>query len=316
MTHAPILTVTLNPALDVTTSTPRLLPQRKLRCAQPVYDAGGGGVNVSRAIKELGGSSRAFVMLGGESGVHYRAIFDRAGIECEYWEGDGDTRISMTVMETGTGLHFRFVLPGPEQQPGDADRILDALSQSMEEHYRFVVASGSLPPGLPHDFYARLSERARATGAAVILDSSGPALSAALEGRPQVLRINHFEAREFAEGEGAADLSYVELARRLIDQNIAESVVITLGEEGAIAATRAEIFQVRVPPVEVVSSVGAGDSFVAALTLGLAKGWSLAEASRYGAAAAASAVTTEASSLCNKAHVEELFAAATVEPAE
>jgi 6-phosphofructokinase 2 len=312
MTHSPILTVTLNPALDITTSTEKLTPQQKLRCSQPVLEAGGGGVNVSRAIQELGGESRAFVMLGGASGMQYRQALEASGIDCEFWQGDGNTRVSMTVMETVTGLHYRFVLPGPEQSPDEADKVLDALAQSMKQHYRFVVASGSLPPGLPDDFYARLAKKAREAGSAVILDSSGPALRAALTGRPQVLRVNHFEAREFAEGAGVAYLSVPDLARRLIAQGAAESVVITLGNDGAIAATPDEVAHVQAPDVKVVSAVGAGDSFVAALTLGLAKGWSLAEASRYGSAAAASAVTTHGTRLCLRDHVDELLAQTTI----
>src|SRR6476660_9435452 len=109
----PVLTVTLNPALDLTTSVERLKPLRKLRCAAPRFHPGGGGVNVSRAIKELGGESRAFVAVGGQTGGQLRRLLDRAGLDVDYWPLSGETRTSFTVMDEAAKVPYRFLLPGP-----------------------------------------------------------------------------------------------------------------------------------------------------------------------------------------------------------
>jgi 6-phosphofructokinase 2 len=309
MSASQILTVTLNPALDITTSVGRVTPQLKLRCGPPRYDAGGGGVNVSRAIKELGGTSRAFVMIGGANGAVYRDVLANAGIEAELWEGKGETRFSLTVMEDETGDHYRFLLPGPPHDPAEADGLLAGLAESLESGIRFVVASGSLPPGLPIDFYARLTRAAHATAAATIVDASGPALVATLKEKPYCVRLNHHEARELVGGDAPPE----ELAHRLVATGAAQVAIVTIGDHGAIVATPARWFRVRSPKVEVRSPVGAGDSFVGALALGLSRGWSLEDASRLGVAAAASAVTTEATELCLRESTERYFKDVVVE---
>ena len=308
MPSAPsILTITLNPALDVTTSVSSVRPGQKLRCGPPRYDVGGGGVNVSRAIRELGGESRMFVTLGGASGEHYRQLLAATGIDTRIWELQGETRFSLTVMESSTGQQFRFVLPGPEQPPEGTEGLLAELVGTMQDGTRFVVASGRVLPGLPVDLYARLAEAARRQNVRLILDTSGPSLRAALAGRPYLVKMDHYEAQELL---GQA-IEPVAAAHAVIDdilgRQLAEAVIVTVGEQGAIIATAGQRVQIRPPLVEVVSAVGAGDSFTAALTLGLAKGWPLEVASRYGVAAAASSVTRNATELCHRGQTEVFF---------
>lgn len=303
---SPVLTITLNPALDVATTTERLLPQQKLRCAEPRYDPGGGGTNVSRVIKELGGVSTAFICVGGAAGIHIRQMLETRGLDCEFWPAAGETRTSMTVMEASTGLHYRFVLPGPEQPPEQAPLLLARLSELIAGGHRFVVASGSLPPGIPADFYGRLADEARKHDAKLILDTHGVALEAALAHRPYMIRLNHYEAQELIGGE--AEVAAHDLARQLIERKVAEVAIVTIGEHGAIVATADRQVEIRPPHVTVHSSVGAGDSFVGALTYALARDWPLEAAAGYGVAAAAAAVTTEATELCRADKVAALYA--------
>jgi len=301
-----ILTVTVNPSLDITTSTARLEPQRKLRCGPPVMDAGGGGANVSRAILELGGESRAFIGLGGNTGRQFAQLLRQAGVEYVEFPLPGETRSSMTVMEEETGLHYRFVLPGPEQSRNTGEEILAELDRAIDEKVRYVVASGSLLPGLHSDFYARLGDIVRWRGAKLILDTHGEALKQALPGLPYLIRLNEIEARELAH-ETERDASVADLARSLVGRKVSEVVVIGLGERGSLVTTAEDQFSIAPPKVTVRSMVGAGDSYVAALTLALSRGWSLEAANRYGVAAAASAVTREATELCSHEGTEELF---------
>lgn len=302
----PILTVTLNPALDVASSLDRLEPLRKLRCAAPRFDPGGGGVNVSRAIRELGGTSRAFVVLGGRTGEQVRDLLTQSGMDCEFWTIAAETRFSLMVMEETTGLHYRFVMPGGAMTKSEADRVLAHLSAQVAAEPGLVVASGSLPPGVPVDFYGALAPICREAGARLIVDTHGEALNAAARNRPYLIRLNHFEAQELVGG--TADHAAHTLAARLVDQKLAEVAIVTLGERGAVVATPAGTIEISPPKVVMRSSVGAGDSFVAALTLGLARGWPVDMAARYGVAAAAAAVTTEATELCKRDTTDRLFA--------
>jgi 6-phosphofructokinase 2 len=302
----PILTITLNPALDITSSVDRLEPQRKLRCAAPRFDPGGGGVNVSRAIKELGGTSRAFVAVGGPTGDQLQTLLSRTGVDCDFWRLEEDSRFSFMVMEEATGLHYRFVMPGGALASAEADRILAHLQEQIAAEPGLVVASGSLPPGAPVDFYGLLARSCRDAGAKLIVDTHGEALNAAARERPYLIRVNHLEAQELVGG--TVDDAAHMLARRLVDQGLAEVAIVTLGDRGAVVASHAGTIEIRPPKVVMRSSVGAGDSFVAALTVALARGWPLDTAARYGVAAAAAAVTTEATELCKRETVDQFFA--------
>lgn len=305
MAQAPILTVTLNPALDMTTRTARVSPQRKLRCDAPQLDAGGGGANVSRAIRRLEGESVAFVAIGGSTGDHYARLLTAEGVDARFWPLQGETRTSLTVMEEETGLHYRFVLPGPEQPPVETATLLAAIGRATPTG-GYVVASGSLLPGLPEDFYGRLTAQARSGKALTILDTHGAALRQAIAARPHIIRLNHLEAHELVGGASAEASAYT-LARELIAQAAADVVIVALGENGSLVTTPTRQFQITPPHMEVRSMVGAGDSYVAALTLGLARGLSLEDANRFGVAAAAAAVTGEATELCDKATTEAVL---------
>lgn len=307
MNNQPILTVTLNPALDLTTATHSLRPREKLRCSAPRYDAGGGGTNVSRAIGRLGGSSRAFIALAGATGQQYRTLLAGDHIDSIIWEFEGETRFSLTVMEDASGEHFRFVLPGPEFPPGAAESLQAQLAATMAAgNYCYVVASGSLPPGLPTGFYASLARISRQAGAAFVIDAAGPELSATFPEQPFLIRLNHLEAHALTGG-GNPEATAHKLTEELLERRAAEVVIVSIAAGGAIVATGETRLHIRPPPVKVLSTVGAGDSFVGAMVLGLARGWPLADACRYGVAAAASAVTTPATELCGAESTERYF---------
>jgi len=304
-----VLTVTMNPAVDAASAVDELTPGRKLRCAEPRYDPGGGGINVSRTIKEIGGTSTALVMAGGPNGERLRAMLDERGIDVRWARADGDTRVDLTITERASGEHYRLVMPGARQPPERTDEALAALDELIGgDRFGYVVASGSLPPGVPDDFYARLADVARRHGARLVLDTSGPALKAALRaGGLYLVRPDRHEAREIAE---RPDEAPMQLARHLVECAAAEVVIITRGPDGAVLASR-DGQEADIPGLgtAVVSTVGAGDSFVGALVHALANDWSLVEATRLAVAAAAAAVTTEATELAKKADIERLYRA-------
>lgn len=302
-----ILTITLNPALDVTTSVGHLAPVRKLRCEAPQYEAGGGGVNVSRAIRELGGECRAFIATGGGMEGRYRKLVRESGLNVRYWHVEGELRFSLTVIDRGAGQHYRFVLPGPEFAAEQVDGLLSSIMRAMPSGCRFVVGSGSLPPGMPVDFYGRLARLVHERGAFFILDTHGAPLRAALEQRVFVVRINAIEANELARLASISSVTLPGLARQLIERYPIDALLVGNGAEGTLLTTADAQCQVRPPKVEVVSGVGAGDSFLGAFTLALQRDWSMKDALRYGVAAAASAVGTDIAHLCDRDATERYF---------
>ncbi len=312
---APILTVTLNPALDISASVGRVVPGPKLRLGPPRHDPGGGGVNVARAVGLLGGQARAFVALGGVAGAQLAALLAGEGVEVIPFPGPGETRQSLTVTEAGTGAEYRFVLPGPEWDAGMAETALAALAQAAGPG-AVVVLSGSQPPGVAADFPARLG--AALPGARLIVDTSGPALARLLapppgDAAPEVLRLDQAEAATAAGHPLATPADSAALAERLAARGVARVVVVAHGAEGSVLAGGGQRLHGIPPPVTVDSKVGAGDSFTGGFALALARGDSLPEALRLGTAAATAAVTTGGTGLCPRALTEELLAGCRVQ---
>lgn len=302
-----ILTLTLNPAVDISTATARVESTRKLRCGASRVDPGGGGVNVARVIQRLGGRSVALFTAGGPTGEAYRRLVEAERIPSLVVPIAGSTRQNFTVDETSTGRQYRFVLEGPRLSEAEWGRCLDVAAHTVPRG-GYVVASGSLPPGVPDDFYARVARLARDNGARCIVDTSGPALDSALAEGVFLVKPS---LRELAEHAGAAlgsGQDQMDAAAALVSAGAAEYVALTLGGRGAALASKAGVLRLPVPDVPVVSTVGAGDSFLAALVLRLAQGRSADEAFRAAVAAGSAAVMTPATELCHRADVERLEA--------
>jgi 6-phosphofructokinase 2 len=305
-----ILTITLNPAIDVTTAVEAVVPGRKLRCDPPRIDPGGGGVNVSRVIKELGGATTALVAVAGATGAMMRELLEAAGIETVLIEATGMTRQSIAVHDRTSGGQYRFVLPGPVQDAAFADRALAAVRDLLTTgDYPYVVASGSLPPGVPDDFYGRLAELVRAQDARTILDTSGAALAGALGRGAFLIRTNSIEAAELAGTLKVSPDDSEGLARSIVASGSAEAAIVTSGADGALLVTGSSAVRIQAPHVDVVSPVGAGDSFVGALCFALVEGWPIERACAHGVAAAAAAMTTEATELAHGDDIKRLFSA-------
>jgi 6-phosphofructokinase 2 len=303
-----IVTLTMNPALDIATSTERVEPAHKLRCTAPRYDAGGGGINVARAVHALGGEALAIFPAGGAAGEMIEQLLSKEGVAYRAIAIIGFTRESLAVEERQSGDQFRFILPGPEIGPADRERCLDALSAAAPEA-SYIVASGSLPLGVPDDFYARVVALAKRHGRRLILDTSGAALKQAGQGvyllKPSLRELEHLtgSAIRSERDEEAA-------AREVIAQDRAEIVVLSLGARGALLVSQGEIERVPAVSVAARSTVGAGDSMLAGIVLALTRGLSLREAVRFGMAAGAAALLGSGTQLCRLADVERLRALA------
>lgn len=300
-----ILTLTLNPSLDESTAVDRVTPERKLRCAAARREPGGGGINVSRAIRQMGGDSTALYVAGGPNGAALSRLVEAQGVRTLVVPVAGETRQSFTVFETTTTLQYRFTMPGAELRESEWQACLDAI-QALVPRPAYIVASGSLPPGVPEDFYARVAHAGRAIGARVIVDTSGAPLLLAAEAGVFLLKPNLRELADLMQcQEDAVEVEAA--AQELVRKGETEVVVVSLGAGGVfwMAGGRAE--QVASPTVPIRSKVGAGDSTVAGIVLSLARGNSLPQAVRYGVAAGAATVMTPGSELCRGEDVERLY---------
>lgn len=308
-----IVTLTLNPALDLSTALDRVEAGPKLRCDAPQVNPGGGGINVARAIGALGGHATAMVALGGETGDRVARLVRGSGLALHPLPCPGETRESFAVLETTSGRQFRFVLPGPVWGPGDVQALLAEVTTANPNG--FCVISGSQPPGVPADFAARLV--ALLPVAQMVLDTSGAALAQAVAQPAPGLAVLRMDSEE-AEGLTGHPLTTrrdsADYAQALVRAGVASCVIIARGADGSVLAEADLRLFCPAARVPVVSKVGAGDSFVGAYVLARARGEGQAEALSHGVAAASAAVMTEATELCRAEDVARLLPECRAEP--
>ena len=301
-----IATLTMNPALDVGTSIGSVAPEIKLRCAAPRFHPGGGGINVSRAIHFLGGESSAVYAAGGYTGTMLTGLLKAEGIDSCPAPIAGITRESITVYEATTALQYRLTMPGPALSAAEWSACLEML---FNLNPAYIVASGSLPRGVPAEFYGEITRYAREYGIRVILDTAGDALSRAIGKGVYMLKPNLRELELLAEEKLSGEDDIKAAGRRLIAEGLAEVIVVSIGAAGAALITRADYIHLRAPVVPIRSKVGAGDSMVGGIVLALAQGKDLLDAVRFGVAAGSAAVMTPGTQLCRKEDAYRLYEA-------
>ncbi len=292
-----VVTITPNPAVDLSTAVEKIVPVYKLRGAWQRRDPGGGGINVARVIKRLGGDVSAIYPIGGATGDSLRKLVEQEGVASQTFAIAGETREDFFVSEVSTGQQYRFILPGPQLTENEWTECLNLLSRT-EPLPRFVVASGSLPGGVPDDFYARVARIAKQRGTKMILDTSGPALSAAVAEGVYLIKPNLREMRELVDREPSNADEWESAAKTILRDGKSAMIALTIGHLGAVLMTRDRVL--RAPPLAItpVSAVGAGDSFLGALIYRLAAGADLEDAFRLAAAAGAAALLNPGTELC------------------
>ncbi len=301
------VTLTLNPTVDMSTATDYVVADRKLRCDRRTFDPGGGGINVARVMRELGVPVRALWTRGGLTGARLEQLLGDTGIEHQAIPIEGDTRDHLMVIERSSGRQYRFNLPGPALSETELEACLEAVTE-LDPETPYLVLSGSLPAGTPDDFYARLAQAAP-EGCKVVLDTSDQALARGVEAPVYLIKPNAGELARLAGTDIEGDHQIRDVAREYISRGGVQVVVTSLGAGGAVATTAEESWHVTAPTVNVRSAVGAGDSMVGGMVAGLAQGWSLHDAIRYGVAAGTAAVKTDGTQLCRRDDVERLFEA-------
>lgn len=300
-----IITITFNPAIDKSTSVAALIPEKKLNCAIPIYEPGGGGINVARAIKKLGGEATAVYLSGGYSGIKFTQLLTNESIESIVTETQNSTRENLVVVENDTNKQFRFGMPGLKVSETEWKACLKSIEDI--NNVDFIVASGSLPEGIPTDIFARIALIAQNKEAKFIVDTTGEALKQAVQAGVYLIKPNLGELSALLGKEEISPESVANVARELIEKGKCEVVAVSMGAEGAMLVTKDLTIPIKPPTVERKSTVGAGDSMVAGIVLSLSKNKSLIEAVQYGVACGTAATMNEGSELCRKEDAERLY---------
>lgn len=302
-----VLTITMNPVLDKSTRAEIVVPEKKTRCQSPTFAPGGGGINVSRVIKKLGGKSTALFVAGGENGEKIQELLNKEEIDFKMIDSGRNSRENVMVTDSKTGDLYRFVMPGNKLKKEVWEEALDAI-RNFSPKPDYLIASGSLPPGVPDDFYAQIAGYAKQNDIRMILDTSGPPLKKALEKGLFLTKPNLREIREILNRDSLSGMDLEDAVCEILEKEYCAVLVVSLGVKGALFASRDNDVEYIVPPVmPVKSAVGAGDSMIAGLILGCIKGLWPEQAVRYGVAAGTAATMTPGTELCNKEDVDKIY---------
>ncbi|HYO22967.1 MAG TPA: 1-phosphofructokinase family hexose kinase [Flavisolibacter sp.] len=294
-----IVTLTLNPAVDKSTEIEHLVPEKKMRCAELLIHAGGGGINVSKAIQELGGQSIAVFPYGGLNGEALLRLVKGESLTANAIEVAANTRENFVATETSTNKQFRFVMPGEALTAAEVDKIKNLINEMKD--VSFLVCSGSLPPGVPDDFLAEIAGIAKKKGIKLVVDTSGTPLKATLQqgvflAKPNLTELCALTGKEYL------DVSEIDdAAKEVISQGSCDVLVVSMGPTGAMLVTKDHVKEFRAPAAKKQTTVGAGDSMVAGIVWMLEQGKELPEAVQFGIACGTAATINKGTQLFAKA---------------
>jgi len=301
-----IITLTVNPAIDKSTTVDGIVPNKKLRCSTPLFDAGGGGVNVSRAIKKLGGESLCVHLSGGHTGHILQNLLQTEKVDQKVIPIKDWTRENLSVTDTKNNQQYRFVLPGAKVEKNEWQEVLKTLKETLTEG-DILVASGSLPVDIPDHFYEKVASLCHENRVKLILDTSGEPLLMTARSKVFMLKPNLGELSLLCGVSAISVLELEDLAKQFLEKNTCEVLVISLGAKGALLATKNLIEHVPAPAVHQKSTIGAGDCMVAGMVFSLAQGKSLKEMVGYGVACGSAATMNPGTQLCKKEDADRLY---------
>jgi 6-phosphofructokinase 2 len=293
-----ITTVTVNPALDKSAKVDGMLPTQKLRCHSIQYQAGGGGVNISRLLKRLEIDTNCIVPLGGDTGSYFEELLKVENIQPRSLILKAWTRENLSIVDNKTGLQYRFGMPGNELPKEDQKHIKETIINSLKEN-DILVLSGSLNESMPVDYYAEIIKSLRNRNVKIILDTSGKPLFEALKEKVYLIKPNQGELAQLAGKSFLCNKEQEAFALELVSSGRVTYVVVSLGARGAFLASKEGIIHQRSPSVKVNSTIGAGDSMVAGLIYGLIGQLSSKDMLRWGVACGAATTMSEGTNLAS-----------------
>lgn len=303
-----IITVTINPAMDRTIDIDSLKPFGLNIVTNAILDAGGKGINVSKTIESLGGTSIATGFLGGRTGAQIKNMLNESHIQHDFVEVSGETRTNIKVYDKETEHTTEFNEMGPEVTPDDLDKLMDKLREMVAEN-QLVVLSGSLPKSLAKDAYGKIIACIHELKGRVFLDASGEVFKEALPFKPNYIKPNRHELEAYMGKVLVSDKDFFDAGQHFLDMGI-DHILFSLGGEGAIFINRDHALRLLPLKVKAHSTVGAGDAFVGAFAYGIDGGQDLKECLKLAVATSAGAVTTQGTKPVNHqwvmSHLEEV----------
>jgi 6-phosphofructokinase 2 len=291
--------------LDKSVTVHELISEKKLKCSQPVYEPGGGGINVARAIKKLGGDPTAIFLAGGFVGDKISQLLGDDGIAVQRINIIGDSRENLIVADLATSRQYLFDMPGPTIQSNEWRACLNTITLSQGVQY--IVVSGSIPPGLPDDIFKRLAFIAAKRKAKLIVDTSGRALQQAVKAGVYMIKPNMKELASLVGADSLVPSTAIAAAKKVIAKSKCEAIVVSMGANGAFLVTDHAVVEIPQPSVIVKSTVGAGDSLVAGIVYGLSQNYSLPDAARFGVACGSAATMNPGTELCKRTDAEKIY---------
>jgi 6-phosphofructokinase 2 len=291
--------------LDKSVTVHELISEKKLKCSQPIYEPGGGGINVARAIKKLGGDPTAIFLAGGFVGDKISQLLGDDGIAVQRINIIGDSRENLIVADLATSRQYLFDMPGPTIQSNEWRACLNTITLSQGVQY--IVVSGSIPPGLPDDIFKRLAFIAAKRKAKLIVDTSGRALQQAVKAGVYMIKPNMKELASLVGADSLVPSTAIAAAKKVIAKSKCEAIVVSMGANGAFLVTDHAVVEIPQPSVIVKSTVGAGDSLVAGIVYGLSQNYSLPDAARFGVACGSAATMNPGTELCKRTDAEKIY---------
>ena len=300
-----IVTITFSPCIDKSTSVASLVPEKKLHCSTPKLEPGGGGINIARAIKKLGGESIAIFPSGGYTGKYFNHLLEKENIPSVIIETNNETRENIIVFDESSTNQYRFGMPGTALNESEWKQCLTAVEEIND--IEFIIASGSLPPGVPSNIYAQLARIAKNKNAKFVVDTSGEALKQAVEEGVYLLKPNLGELCSLGGKATLQTMEVKDVARAIIEKEKCEVMIVSMGADGAMLVTKDMAEIIIAPTVIRKSTVGAGDSMLAGIIFYLSKGRGIVEAAQYGVACGTAATLNAGTELCKKEDADKLY---------
>jgi len=307
-----IITITLNPAIDKSTSISELVPEKKIKCDRPKFEPGGGGINVSRVLQRLKNNSTAIYFEGGFSGKFFSQLVNDENIETIPIEIKSNTRENFIVFDEKTNLQYRFGMPGPEVNKNETDQLIQVIEKIEEIDY--LVLSGSMPTNFDENVISKIALICKNKNARFIVDTSGPALKNHLKENVFLIKPNINELASLAGLDSIAIGDVPNVAKEIIASEKCEAICVSLGANGAMLITKDSKYHIVPPKVNTISTVGAGDSMLAGIVHKLSIGEDLPNAVRYGVSCGTAATLNPGTELCHLADVENILQQVSISP--
>jgi 6-phosphofructokinase 2 len=302
---ADFVTITFNPCIDRYATVPFIAPERKLHCSEPVLNPGGGGINVARALHNLGADAIAIYPSGGYTGIFLDHLLSEEGVHGIPVKTQNETRENIIIYEESTNNQYRFGMPGNPLVEAECTQIISILEQL--DNYQYLVISGSFPASVPSDIFQRINKVVNKKKIRLIVDTSGPPLKWSLNSKPFLIKPNVQELASLTGDQLLSEEEMLEAAKHLISKGKCENIVISMGAKGVLLISEDNLARVIAPAVEPFGTVGAGDCVVAGIACALFNELPLLEAVRYGVACGTAATLRPGTELCLKKDADHLL---------